>query len=243
MSSRILSTVRSTRQTQRKLSLSIRSLTTQEHILPPAYPPPPPPPSGLDPRTITTPRQERRLLRHRVFPVGSRRRRAALRTSADIPFEQLPYQCFQEARKVLAEDRKGKLEQIEQQRSRIERLKAQEPAVSGGEWQKERRVVSMQQYLEKLKILADINDPMVKKRFEDGKGMFCPLLPQLMLLSPTPFTCPGMERELTIHHQDPCPAPSTATSPTKNGAPAPASSLPSACTRCPSSPTSFPPST
>jgi len=75
---------------------------------------------------------------------------------------------------VLAEDRVEKLAQIEQQRSRIERLKAQEPAVSGGEWQKERRVVSMQQYLEKLKILADINDPMVKKRFEDGKGTFYP---------------------------------------------------------------------
>ena len=93
---------------------------------------------------------------------------------------------------MLAEDRKGKLEQIEQQRSRIERLKAQEPAVSGGEWQKERRVVSMQQYLEKLKILADINDPMVKKRFEDGKGMFCPCYHISCFYRQTQFTCPGI---------------------------------------------------
>ena len=29
----------------------------------------------------------------------------------------------------------------------------------------------MRRELERLKVLADINDPMVKKRFEDGDGM------------------------------------------------------------------------
>jgi len=72
---------------------------------------------------------------------------------------------------VLAEDRAEKIEVIEQQRDRIERLKAQESSVSGGEFQKSRRVGSMQRHLEKLKIFADINDPMVKKRFEDDQGM------------------------------------------------------------------------
>lgn len=72
---------------------------------------------------------------------------------------------------MLAEDRVEKLEAIEQQRTRIDRLKAQDAGVSGGEWQKERRMDSMQRHLEKLKILADINDPLVKKRFEDGKGL------------------------------------------------------------------------
>jgi len=72
---------------------------------------------------------------------------------------------------VLAEDRGEKIEVIEQQRDRIERLKAQDPSVSGGEFQKSRRVDSMQRHLEKLKIFADINDPMVKKRFEDDQGM------------------------------------------------------------------------
>jgi large subunit ribosomal protein L35 len=28
----------------------------------------------------------------------------------------------------------------------------------------------MRRYLERLKILADINDPMIKKRFEDAEG-------------------------------------------------------------------------
>lgn len=73
---------------------------------------------------------------------------------------------------MLAEDRKEKLEAIQVQRERLERLKAQDADVSGGEWQKSRRVDSMQRYLEKLKILADINDPMVKKRFEDGMGTY-----------------------------------------------------------------------
>lgn len=31
------------------------------------------------------------------------------------------------------------------------------------------RLIAMQKYLEELKILADINDPMIKKRFEDGE--------------------------------------------------------------------------
>lgn len=172
MSSRILTGLRAnSRPSPQQFALPIRNLTTQEAVLPPAYPPPPPAPNSLDPNTITSSRDERRLLRSRVFPIGSRRRRAALKHSANIPFEQLPYQCFQEARKVLAEDRAEKIEVIEQQRDRIQRLKAQDASVSGGEWQKSNRLASMQRHLEQLKILADINDPLVKKRFEDGQGM------------------------------------------------------------------------
>jgi large subunit ribosomal protein L35 len=106
-----------------------------------------------------------------MMPIGSRRRRAAMKSTANIPFEQLPYQCFQEARKVLAEDRTEKIKQIETQRARIARLVVQDPAVSGGEANKQRRLDSMRTELERLKILADINDPMVKKKFEDGDGM------------------------------------------------------------------------
>jgi large subunit ribosomal protein L35 len=91
-------------------------------------------------------------------------------SSSNIPFEQLPYQCFQEARKVLAEDRAEKITKIETQRARIARLVEQDPAVSGGEANKQRRLESMEREMARLKILADINDPMVKKRFEDGMG-------------------------------------------------------------------------
>jgi large subunit ribosomal protein L35 len=104
------------------------------------------------------------------YPIGSRRRRAAISSSSNIPFEQLPYQCFQEARKVLAESREEKVKAIELQRGRITRLLEQDPAVSGGEAAKQTRLASMRKQLEKLKIYADINDPMVKKRFEDGLG-------------------------------------------------------------------------
>ena len=80
------------------------------------------------------------------------------------------FQCFQEARQILQADRDAKIKQINVERDRLTRLRAQDASVSGGEQAKQRRIVSMEQYIEKLKILADINDPLVKKRFEDGAG-------------------------------------------------------------------------
>ncbi|KAL9596384.1 MAG: hypothetical protein Q9219_005819 [cf. Caloplaca sp. 3 TL-2023] len=125
----------------------------------------------LDPNTVYTPKFERRLFRRTgQQPIGSRRRRAAIRTSQNIPFEQLPYQCFQEARKILLADREEKLKQIEEERRRLERAQAISLEEYGGEYIKKGRVVRMQKYLEELKILADINDPIIKKRFEDGLG-------------------------------------------------------------------------
>ncbi|EEP80175.1 conserved hypothetical protein [Uncinocarpus reesii 1704] len=125
---------------------------------------------AIDPALVSSPRLERRLIRAGKFPIGSRRRRAALQDSLNIPFEQLPYQCFQEARKVLLEDRAEKLKQIETERGRLERLRAANAEDVGGEAQKQTRIKSMEKYLEKLKVLADINDPMIKRRFEDGLG-------------------------------------------------------------------------
>jgi large subunit ribosomal protein L35 len=126
----------------------------------------------IDPLTVISPKGERTLLSSGISPIGSRRRRAALRSSDNVPFEQLPYQCFQEARKILQADREEKLQAIEKERTRIARLSAQDAStIPGGEKQKQTRLHSMQQYLERLKILADINDPLVKKRFEDGEGM------------------------------------------------------------------------
>lgn len=130
----------------------------------------------LDPEQVEWKREERRLLRREgIQPVGSRRRRAVLHRSAmtqieQIPFEQLPYQCFQEARKVLLEDRQEKLKEIEIQTLRISNLQAQDPAVSGGILGKEARLRSMRNHLNELILLADINDPMVKRKFEDGEG-------------------------------------------------------------------------
>lgn len=124
----------------------------------------------LDPNLVYTPRLERRLVKETgKYPVGSRRRRAALRNGSQIPFEQLPYQCFQEARSILAEDRAEKLEQIDTMRARIRRVQEQEVDAQNAR-SKERKLISMEQHLEELKILADINDPLVKRNFEDGIG-------------------------------------------------------------------------
>ena len=92
-----------------------------------------------------------------------------MQAKQQTPFEQLPYQCFQEARKVLKADRLEKISQIETQRTRLEKLRATEVEPQN-EGIKERRITSMTGHLEELKIFADINDPLVKKRFEDGQG-------------------------------------------------------------------------
>ncbi|KZM18417.1 mitochondrial 54S ribosomal protein YmL35 [Ascochyta rabiei] len=126
----------------------------------------------LDPETVENKKQERRLLRREgVQPVGSRRRRAALRLSAarqtaEIPFEQLPYQCFQEARKVLHEDRQEKLRAIQTQQQRIQAVAAS----SASEQAKRDSMARMRLHLHDLIIAADINDPVVKRKFEDGQG-------------------------------------------------------------------------
>lgn len=133
---------------------------------------------NLDPEQVEWKREERRLVRREgIQPVGSRRRRAVLHRSAmsqteQVPFEQLPYQCFQEARKILLADRQEKLKEIETQSLRISNLQAQDAAVSGGILAKEARLRSMRNHLNELILLADINDPMVKKKFEDGEGTF-----------------------------------------------------------------------
>ncbi|MCJ1389450.1 hypothetical protein MMC18_002307 [Xylographa bjoerkii] len=124
----------------------------------------------LDPNLVSTRKEERQLLRTGVSPIGSRRRRAALQSTSNIPFEQLPYQCFQEARKILHTDREEKLQQIKEERRRIAKAEALAPAKCGGEAGKKGKLVAMHKYLEELKILADVNDPVIKKRFEDGLG-------------------------------------------------------------------------
>lgn len=108
--------------------------------------------------------------------MGSRRRRQIINRMAankveETAFEQLPYQAFQEARKYLLQDRQEKLKELEAQSARIQKITEQDPAVSGGPAAKEKRLRSMRQHVQKLIILADINDPIVKKKFEDGEGM------------------------------------------------------------------------
>lgn len=91
-------------------------------------------------------------------------------SSPNIPFVELPYQCFQEARKFLQEDRDQKLEEIRAQREKIERLSDKVVVDEVEKQKRDHRLRSMRRHLEELKILADINDPIIKKKFEDGHG-------------------------------------------------------------------------
>ncbi|UNI19467.1 mitochondrial 54S ribosomal protein YmL35 [Purpureocillium takamizusanense] len=132
-----------------------------------------PSPLDLDPDTVL-PQFEAPLIKAGKMPIGSRRRRVALRSTMGgvaLPFEQLPYQAFQEARAILAADRADKLAQIGSQLGRIARLEAADPAaMRGGQRMRDTRLASLRRHVDRLKILADANDPLVKKRFEDGLG-------------------------------------------------------------------------
>ena len=129
-------------------------------------------PSGLDldPNTVM-PEFEAQLIKEGKMPVGSRRRRVAMRTTDSVPFEQLPYQAFQEARRILAADREDKVAKIGAELDKIARLEGRDAAeVKGGQQMKDTKLASLRRHVEQLKILADVNDPLVKKRFEDGLG-------------------------------------------------------------------------
>lgn len=162
-----------------RLSLPIRSFTTSRAALleatttsePSSTQAPPPSAGTLNAETVSKPAQERRLADETgKQPVASRRRRHMLKQTQNIPFEQLPFQCFQEARKILQEDRNEKLEEIRVQRERIERLSQQNVAPQD-EGRRNHRLKSMRERLEHTKLLADINDPVVKRTFEDKQGM------------------------------------------------------------------------
>ncbi|KAL3486635.1 phosphatidylethanolamine-binding protein [Aspergillus germanicus] len=122
-----------------------------------------------DPALVSSPRLERRLMRQGILPVGSRRRRAALQNSDNLPFEQLPYQCFQEARKVLLADREEKMNDITATSEKIARIRAL-PEEELLKQSNVARLKALELHLENLKVQADINDPLVKKKFEDGQG-------------------------------------------------------------------------
>jgi large subunit ribosomal protein L35 len=90
-----------------------------------------------------------------------------------LPFLQMPYQCFQEALKVIAQDREQKVAQIKATAGKIRRLEESDGSqLKKGVAMKELRLKNLRKYLEELKILADSNSPLVKKNFEDGLGMF-----------------------------------------------------------------------
>ncbi|KAK3185874.1 mitochondrial 54S ribosomal protein YmL35 [Lecanicillium sp. MT-2017a] len=127
-------------------------------------------PLDLDPNTVS-PEFEAQLMKGGKMPIGSRRRRMAMRATGGLPFEHLPYQAFQEARKILAADRQEKLSKINATLEKIAALEKEDASkIKGGENMKKIRLSSLRREVDRLKIVADINDPLVKKRFEDGLG-------------------------------------------------------------------------
>lgn len=178
--------------TFRTFSLSAARPDTTTTTTPPPDAATPDP--NLDPSTVLGWKAEQALAKAGTLPVGSRRRRAALRAGPGVPFEQLPYQCFQEALGVIRADREEKVEAIRVELAKLARLEGlpegEGPANKGV------KIASLRRHVEELKILADINDPLVKRRFEDGLGEFpfvytfhpLPVDSQRSLYVSSPFT-------------------------------------------------------
>ena len=80
----------------------------------------------------------------------------------------MPYKCYQEALKVIREDREEKLVKIAEQRKAIEGLKKLHNLTDSSP-----RIVKMQEYIDELKLNIDKNNPRIKYTYENKlKGMF-----------------------------------------------------------------------
>ncbi|KAL5612909.1 hypothetical protein BROUX41_004014 [Berkeleyomyces rouxiae] len=128
-------------------------------------------PANLDPNTAVGREAELALQKAGTPPIGSRRRRMAIRNSQNLPFEQLPYQCFQEARKILKADREEKIEELKEKVQMITGLEKSDGSnFKRGVAGRDLKLQSLRNRVEQLQILADINDPVVRRRSEDGDG-------------------------------------------------------------------------
>jgi large subunit ribosomal protein L35 len=87
--------------------------------------------------------------------------------------EAMPFQTYQLSLDMIKKDRQEKLSMIMEEREKLRELKAQ------GLDRYDRRVISITQYIEKLRILADANNPRVKYNFDCGVGEVVKLPPVL----------------------------------------------------------------
>lgn len=106
---------------------------------------------------------------------------------------------------MLVEDRAEKVGEIEKMRERVRRVRGREEAGQGRE---KDRLRGMLERIEELKILADINDPVVKRRFEDGFGMSF----LSSLLQTSKYRTRSRPTNQHSQHQATCKNPYTATS-------------------------------
>lgn len=81
--------------------------------------------------------------------------------------EKMPFQMYQLALEFINQDRKEKLQQIKKTQEKIKTTLS----VPGAD-PNSTRILSLKRYLERLRILADINNPRVKYNFENGISKF-----------------------------------------------------------------------
>jgi len=78
----------------------------------------------------------------------------------------MPFQAYQLALEIIHGDRAEKLQQIKQTQERLSKALAV-PGVDS----KARHILSLRKHLDRLRVLADANNPRVKYNFDNGISM------------------------------------------------------------------------
>ena len=122
-----------------------------------------------NPVLVTSPKLEKSLLKSGISPIGSRRRRAALQNSQISRLNSYRTNVSRKPGRFCLLTGRRSWKEL-RGKERIAKLRKAPAEEAGGERPKQSRLKTFENDLERLKILADVNDPLVKKGFEDGQG-------------------------------------------------------------------------
>ncbi|KAF3280803.1 hypothetical protein TWF970_002490 [Orbilia oligospora] len=136
---------------RRQLSTEVQSPTPPFHESPSSPPPP------VDTASSSSTPQDAPAQSSSRRKIKSKHEDGLLHT-----LETMPYKCYQEALKILREDREEKLVKIAEQEKSIAGLKKLHNLTDSSP-----RIVKMQEYIDELKLNMDKNNPRIKYTYEN----------------------------------------------------------------------------
>ncbi|KAK6363256.1 hypothetical protein TWF730_000699 [Orbilia blumenaviensis] len=144
---------------KRQLSTEVQSPTPQFHESPSS----PPPPVDTNASTPSTPVSTPSENASTGASAATAKKSASKYPDGKLhTIETMPFKCYQEALKILQEDREEKLVKIAEQRKAIEGLKRLHNLTDSSP-----RIVKMQEYIDELKLNIDKNNPRVKYNYDN----------------------------------------------------------------------------
>ncbi|KAK6536482.1 hypothetical protein TWF281_000714 [Arthrobotrys megalospora] len=144
---------------KRQLSTELQSPTPPFHESPSSPPPPVDTASSSTPQDVSQPPPS-----ESAPPTSAGRRKAKSKHSDGSlhTIETMPFKCYQEALKVLRDDREEKLVKIAEQQKAIAGLKKLHNLTDTSP-----RIVKMQEYIDELKLNIDKNNPRIKYTYDN----------------------------------------------------------------------------